>query len=292
MDQVSTPSSLYGGGRSNRSTEKLSPVSSSSFRAFSRNLMLGGHPGGGASTSAGSGLPAPVTLLNDPNPSIDKKIRLFEDKVTRHTSVEDTKLSLFEEQLRKTFTEVDVLKEDREKFTQSKMTEISRLAEVMNEKINILIRSRQEVENKNEERVCSDLISLEAEVKKLRNAREDAQGKAAKKIGEGIADVQAEFSKVKELRMQQGERIATVIHDELIDVHNEIVSVKEARIASEKEMMKMVEDMCFRIRSEIDNERELRQHGEEQLLQLLEETCNRVEANFQLSNAEPTRRRY
>ena len=293
MEQPSTPSSLYGGRTHSVRSEKLSPVSGSSFRAFSRNLLV--HQGGGASTVASlghQGLPAPIALLSagiSDQPSIDKKVRLCDDKLARFVAVEETKFTLFDENAKKFIDQVGVMREDRERVMARKQAEIHHLSEVANEKVNGMIQARQESEARNEDRIYADLVAIDAEVKKLKSTREEAQGKYAKKIGEEIAKVYAQLDLVKDLRAQQGEKIANVIHEELVDLHNQVVMVKEARAESESEVMKMVEEMCFRIRAELDNERELRQHGEEQLLQLLEETCNRVEANFQIASGPNTR---
>lgn len=250
--------------------------------------MIGGH--GASTSSASTGLPVPIALLPysdadaiGTNPSVDKRVRLCEDKMNRYTSVEDTKFNLMEEQVNKTLLDVEGMKVERERVWENKKKEINKLGDSMNQKVNALIRNRQEKEVDEEDKIFSDLATLESEVKQLRLERKNAQGTCAKKLGEEIAAAQAELGKVKELRMQQGERIANVVHDELIQLHNKILAIKESRVESEKERMKMIEEMCYRIRTEVDNERELRQHGEEQLLQLLEETCNRVEANFQLA---------
>ena len=269
-------------------SDRLSPVSTSSFRAFSRNL-LGSHPKN-ASTADSVGsrtLPAPIALTNYPSeqPSTDKRLRLLEDKMLRHLSMEDTKFALLDEQSRKSFEEVQMMKDDRERVTNSKRNQIHNLRDVVIDRVNELVRSRAESGVHNSDRIHADLVAIESEVARLHAVREDAQNKHARKLGEEIARVQQEFEKIRALRSEQGERIADVIHEELIRTHNDVSEVKEARAQSENEMIKMIEETCLKIQAEIDNERRMRQFGEEQLLHLLEETCNRVEANFQLAHS-------
>jgi len=282
MEQPSTPSSLYG-GRGNAS-DRVSPVSTSSFRAFSRNL-LGSHPKNASTVDSVSKLPAPIALANysSEQPSLDKKLRLLEDNLFRHLSLEDTKFTLVDEQCKKAVDEITALKDERERVASAKRNQILYLKEVLADRLADIARQRRDSASHNEDRVHADLLALETEVAKLHAVREEAQNKHARKLGEEVARVQQEFDKIRSLRAEQGERIADVIHEELIRTHNEVNAVKDARAESENEMIKMIEETCLKIQAEIDNERRMRQFGEEQLLHLLEETCNRVEANFQLA---------
>jgi hypothetical protein len=234
-----------------------------------------------------SKLPAPIALANYPSdqPSIDKRLRLLEDKLLRHLSMEDTKFALIDEQSKKSLEEVQIMREDRERVTNGKRNQIRNLGDILRDRVNDLIKERSESTSRCEDRIHADLMALESEVARLHSVREDAQNKQARKLGEEISKIQQEFEKIRTLRNEQGERIADVIHEELIRTHNDITSVKEARNQSENEMIKMIEETCLKIQAEIDNERRMRQFGEEQLLHLLEETCNRVEANFHLARA-------
>ena len=282
MEQPLTPSSLYGGGMD--SNGKLSPVSHSSFRAFSRNFLASHQPGisSGSTTCA-----APIALTgssgHEQPPSVDKKTRLLDDKLARFLSVEETKFALMEEACKRAEQDLLTLREERQRFNARKQNEIVHLGEVLNEKVNKTLRERQESVSRIEDRILADLIAIESEMKKLKLARLDAQGNYAKRVGDEIHKIQSDFNLTKQLRSEKGELIANAIHDELIALEASLTDTKDARLHSESEMVQMVEEMCLKIRDEMDNERELRQFGEEQLLQLLEETCNRVEANFQLA---------
>lgn len=288
MEQPATPSSLYGGRNVGAG---LSPVSTSSFRTFSRNL-LGSHPKSTSTTDSFSKLPAPITLAAyaSDQPSLDKKLRLLEDKLLRYLSMEDTKFALMDEQCRKAIEEAQVLRDGRERVEGIQRNRINHLRDVLSDRVAELIRDRKNSAARNEVRVHADLSVLETEVGKLHTVREDTQNKQARKLGEEIAKIQQEFEKIRNLRSEQGERIADIIHEELIKTQNDINTVKEARAASENEMMKMIEETCLKIRAEMDNERRMRLFGEEQLLHLLEETCNRLEANFQIARTNDTSR--
>ena len=222
MEQPSTPSSLYGGSRGNLS-DRLSPVSTSSFRAFSRNL-LGSHPKNSSTTDSVSKLPAPIALANYPSdqPSIDKRLRLLEDKLLRHLSMEDTKFALIDEQSKKSLEEVQIMREDRERVTNGKRNQIRNLGDILRDRVNDLIKERSESTSRCEDRIHADLMALESEVARLHSVREDAQNKQARKLGEEISKIQQEFEKIRTLRNEQGERIADVIHEELIRTHNDI----------------------------------------------------------------------
>ena len=266
MEQPLTPSSLYGGGSSRG---VMSPVSQSSFRAFSRNYI--------------SAAPIALTGSHEQPPSVDKKTRLLDDKLSRFLSVEETKFVLIEEACKRAEQELMVLREERQRVNLRTQNDIVHLGEVLNHKVNQTIKERQECACRSEDRILADLIAIESEMKKLNQARLDAQGNYAKRVGEEIHRIQSEFALTKQLRTEKGEGIANAIHEELVIVETAVSETKAARLHSETEMMQMVEEMCLKIRDEMDNERQLRQFGEEQLLQLLEETCNRVEANFQLA---------
>lgn len=228
---------------------------------------------------------APIVLLShlDSQPvSLDKKIRLAEDKLSRIITNEEQKTSLMTETATRLTEEIIALRQQRERWASGKDAMLIELRNGLAAKLNSLSKSRQINATKLADRFGTDIKELTDEVGGLRTARDTSQAKYARKIGEEVARIAVEFEKQKELRNAHGERIASTIYAELQAVQAELSAVKEARTEGENELLKTVEEMCLRIRGEINNERILREHGEEQLLQLLEETCCRVEANFQV----------
>lgn len=212
--------------------------------------------------------------------SIDKKVRLAEDKLVRYLTNEDRKLQLMSEAAKKSLDEIYTLKDEREIVYAQERELISNVSSVLRNRVTDMSKERKNAESNTEERIADDLKSLSDEVAQLRRAREETQTRFARKIGEEISRISSELDKQRDLRTMHGEKIANTLYEQLQGVQSDLMDTREKRMESENELIKMIEEMCLNIRTEIDNERILREHGEEQLLQLLEETCARVEANF------------
>ena len=279
MDNPPTPKSGMGGGMATTwsmvsEDEGPSPLSETSNKASGYFARL-------KSAQSVGGLPAPqATNPESTQVSIDKRVRLTEDKLVRYLTNEDRKLQLMSEAAKKSLDEIYTLKDEREIVHAQEREMIGNVTDVLHTRVHQLVKDREDAESQTAERILTDLKQLSDEVGQMRKAREDTQTKFARRIGEEISRLSSELDKQRDLRTMHGEKIANTLYEQLQGVQSDLLETREKRMESENELIKMIEEMCLNIRTEIDNERILREHGEEQLLQLLEETCARVEANF------------
>ena len=253
--------------------EVQSPVSETSSKALSYFTRI--------KATSQQAVVAPPSHVQEINQvSIDKRVRLAEDKLVRYLTNEDRKLQLISEAAKKSLDEIYTLKDEREIVHAQERELIGSVSSVLHSRVSDMARERVNGESDREERIVDDLKQLSDEVAQLRKAREETQTRFARKIGEEISRISGELDKQRDLRTMHGEKIANTLYEQLQGVQSDLMDTRDKRMESENELIKMIEEMCLNIRTEIDNERILREHGEEQLLQLLEETCARVEANF------------
>ena len=215
MDSPPTPKSGLGVATTwsmESEDEGASPLSETSKKAsgYFARLKSGLSIGSGA-------LPPPqsITTVESTQVSIDKRVRLAEDKLVRYLTNEDRKLQLMSEAAKKNLDEIYTLKDEREMVYAQEREMIGTVSEVLHARVNQLSKDRENTESQTGERIFTDLKQLSDEVAQIRKAREDTQTKFARRIGEEISRISSELDKQRDLRTMHGEKIANTLYEQL-----------------------------------------------------------------------------
>ena len=228
MDNPPTPKSASGvvNWSVGSDDDGSSPLNDTSAKTSGYFARIKSGIQSGSSVVATAGLPHEQSM----QVSVDKKVRVVEDKLVRYLTNEDRKLQLMSEAAKKSLDEIYTLRDERETVHSQEREMINNVSSVLHDRVNQMSKERRESESQTEERIVADLKQLSDEVAHMRKAREETQTRFARKIGEDISRISSELDKQKDLRTMHGEKIANTLYEQLQGVQADLMETRDKRI--------------------------------------------------------------
>ncbi len=212
--------------------------------------------------------------------AIEMKLKVLEEKLTKTTVAEETKLNGIKEQLGKLEDQISTNRAARDVLDERKTKELRLVESSITLDLGVEKQARKDSEAKILKAIDERCYTLRLELAKEKKAREEAEEKQNREMAEEILRLSESLDGERRDREDKYSRMIKKLNTEIDELTKTLGDERKEREDSEQTMFKMLEDVSTRIMADIGKERQDRESTEETLLKLLEQTCSSVEASL------------